>query len=139
MGALTSFECICSVTYFAIRQYKSPFTDFKVEWLNGCIGFDIDGKYSRKHELYDDTMSKESLAAKPVRIMTEDWQWWLRFGYNLAEDHLDVHFQGVDINTLMPEDDNEIYMNKYVKNENGEVLQQLFYAIQNNLMHVITA
>ena len=71
--------------------------------------------------------------------MNEDYQWWLSLGYNLVEDHLEVHFQGVDVNNLEVEEDNEIYMNKVVKNENGTVLQQLFYAIQNNQMHVIIA
>ena len=73
MGALTSFEYICSETIFAIRDYKSPFMDINVVWREGIFGFWIDGEEKKEHIMEDKSISKESLAAKSVRMMIEDY------------------------------------------------------------------
>ena len=77
-------------------------------------------------------MTKESLAAKPVRMIIVEKQLWLRFDFDLAEDHLNVYFQGEDVSKIEAQENEEIHFSKIVKNENEKILQQLFYAIQFN-------
>ena len=55
---------------------------------NKGIGFMSDGDAGEENYHSDSAISKSSLSAKPVRWMLKDTQRWLKFGYNLAEDHL---------------------------------------------------
>ena len=74
MGALTRFEYICSVTNFAISDNGSPLMDVNVTMAEGLfITFKVDGKHNKEHIRYDSSLSRESLAAKPIRMMIEDF------------------------------------------------------------------
>jgi hypothetical protein len=126
---------------FAIRERNEPeFQDFVAVLGEGdCVGYVPNNIRDTDYFLYDNSMSKQSLAAKPVRMMWEDGQKWLRFGFDLAKDQLTVFYQGIDVAKLKVKENHDIHQNKIVYNATEKVKQQLFYAIQDNEMHIITA
>ena len=98
-------------TNFTARDKTSPIpTDVNVMMMEGKgIGFKINGEDEKEHKRLGSSISKASLADTPVRMMRKDTQQWLRFKFNLAEDHLDVHYQGADVRTLEQEVNEEIH------------------------------
>lgn len=96
--------------------------DVKVELWDGLslvVSIDDDAALSYN----DDAISKEYLAAEPVRFMLESRQIWLQFGFDLAKDQMIVHFQGVDIEDLLTKIDLETEQDGVEQNQ-GSALDE---------------
>lgn len=85
-------------------------------------------------------MTKESLAAKPIKYVLTDSQRHLSIGYNLAAGQLTLKNQGVDVEKLPPVALNsQICQHKIVDTSTGITRQTQFHAIFDNERYVITA
>ena len=146
----------CSFSHYGIKHKRTGNMDIKIRLAeeNGIDIF-IDGLGENRcssgsyidpmmavqvrRTISDRYVTKESLAAKPVKHVLEKSQSHISIWFDLAADHLKLNYEGMGADKFPAvEKKLQICQNKIVVESNADYRQTQFHAVYDNKRYVIT-
>ena len=112
MGCLTCCALFHRESDFGFKDRLTDNVNVKVKLYEKYMFVDVNGIHEMKHNVNDDTLSREGLAGKPIKLITKCGR-HLSVSFDLETDQLTLKHNGEDVEKLPKvEKVLQIYRNK---------------------------